>query len=103
MDLYLIRHAQSLNNAQPPELRVEDPALTDLGHEQSRRLAEHVTSLRLTKLITSPFRRALQTAEHIRLATGLIPEVRIDLHETGGCVSGIAPPLMVGRPGMTRR
>ncbi len=93
VDLYLVRHAQSRNNAQPVELRVEDPALTDLGHEQARRLAERVTRLRLTKLFTSPFRRALQTAEHVRLATGLIPEVRIDLHEKGGCVSGVAPPV----------
>jgi 2,3-bisphosphoglycerate-dependent phosphoglycerate mutase len=102
VDLYLVRHAQSRNNAQPTELRVEDPALTDLGHEQARRLAERVTRLGLTKLFTSPFRRALQTAEHVRLATGLVPEVRIDLHEKGGCVSGVAPPLLVGRPGMTR-
>jgi 2,3-bisphosphoglycerate-dependent phosphoglycerate mutase len=102
MDLYLIRHAQSLNNAQPVELRVHDPGLTAVGQEQAQRLAEHVAHLRLTRLITSPFRRALETAEPLRLSTGLPPEVRIDLHEKGGCVSGTVPPHFVGRPGMTR-
>ena len=101
MDLYLIRHAQSLNNAQPPELRVPDPSLTELGHEQARRIAQHGAGLGLARLITSPFRRALETTEHIRLATGLVPEVRIPLHETGGCVSGIEPVSMIGCPGMT--
>ncbi|MHB0959744.1 MAG: histidine phosphatase family protein [Pirellulaceae bacterium] len=102
MDLYLIRHAQSRNNAQPAALRVEDPPLTDLGHVQARHLAARVAELQLTRLVTSPFRRALQTAEHIYQATGLVPEVCIDLHETGGCVQGIDPATMVGRPGMSR-
>ncbi len=102
MDLYLVRHAQSRNNAQPAALRVEDPPLTDLGHLQARLLAARVAELRLTRLITSPFRRALQTAEHLRQATGLTPEIWIDLHETGGCVHGVEPASMVGRPGMSR-
>lgn len=102
MDLYLIRHAQSSNNAQPVELRVHDPELTALGQEQARRLAQHVRHLKLTRLVTSPFRRALETADELRLTTGLAPEVRIDLHEKGGCVSGTAAPHFVGRAGMTR-
>jgi len=103
MQLFLIRHAQSTNNANPVELRVEDPPLTDLGCAQSELLAQHVAALGLTHLITSPFRRALQTAEHVRRATGLVPDVRVDLHEKGGCVRGIDPPSMVGCPGLSRR
>jgi len=102
VELFLIRHAQSLNNARPAELRVEDPELTQLGREQARRLGDYVQRLDLTRLITSPFRRALDTAHYIRQTTGLVPEVRIELHEKGGCVSGVAPPALVGRPGMTR-
>ena len=102
MDLYLIRHAQSRNNALPAALRVEDPPLTELGHVQAQRLAARVAELQLTRLVTSPFRRALQTAEHIRQATGLVPEVRVDLHETGGCVQGVELASMVGCPGMSR-
>ncbi len=102
MQLYLIRHAQSENNARGQTQRVEDPALTQLGHEQARRLARRVASLGLTRLISSPFLRALQTTDHLRLATGLRPEVRIELHEKGGCVAGSGKGLMIGRPGMTR-
>jgi 2,3-bisphosphoglycerate-dependent phosphoglycerate mutase len=102
MDLYLVRHAQSQNNALPERLRVADPGLTELGHEQAARLAERVRSLQLTRLITSPFRRALETTEHLRSATGLVPEVRVALHETGGCMEGVEPATMVGQPGLSR-
>ena len=102
MQLYLIRHAQSENNARGQTQRVEDPRLTGLGHEQARRLADRVASLGLTHLITSPFLRALQTTDHLRHASGLTPEVRVEWHEKGGCVAGIRHDLMIGRAGMTR-
>lgn len=102
MEVFLIRHAQSLNNARPEADRVADPSLTDLGHEQAHRLALWARSLRLTRLITSPFLRALQTTEKIRDVTGMTPEVRTVLHEQGGCYSGHTPKERVGQPGMTR-
>ena len=102
MQLYLIRHAQSENNARPPAQRVEEPALTHLGHEQSHRLARRVADLQLDRVVCSPFLRALETAEHVRRATGLSPHVRIALHEKGGCVAGTRDDLLTGRPGMTR-
>jgi 2,3-bisphosphoglycerate-dependent phosphoglycerate mutase len=103
MELYLIRHAQSQNNERPQEQRVEDPALTELGHVQAARLGRWIRSLRLTRLVTSPFLRTLQTAEHLARSTDLVPDVWIDLHELGGCVSGSAPEVMLGRPGLTGR
>jgi 2,3-bisphosphoglycerate-dependent phosphoglycerate mutase len=103
MQLYLIRHAQSLNNALPEEERVEDPGLTELGCQQAEHLGEWIRSLNLTRLITSPFLRTLMTTEPIARATSLIPEVRIDLHEQGGCYAGHDFSSKVGRPGMTRR
>ncbi len=102
MEVFLIRHAQSQNNARPEVDRVADPSLTDLGHEQAHRLALWARSLRLTRLITSPFLRALQTTEKVRDITGLTPEVRTLLHEQGGCYSGHTPDKRVGQPGMTR-
>ncbi len=102
MELYLIRHAQSLNNARPPQQRTEDAPLTDLGHRQASYLAAWIPSLNLTRLIVSPFLRTLQTAEHLRTSTSLAPEVWIDLHEQGGCVHGTTREVMVGRPGMSR-
>lgn len=102
MQLFLIRHAQSQNNALPEEQRVEDPPITDLGHQQARHLATFIPSLRLTNLVTSPFLRTLQTTEYLRVATGLTPQVRVELHERGGCMAGPRPEVMVGRPGLTR-
>jgi 2,3-bisphosphoglycerate-dependent phosphoglycerate mutase len=103
MALYLIRHAQSVNNSLPEELRVEDPPLTDLGRRQAAHLAEWIPSLALTRLISSPFRRTLETTEHIRQSTRLRPDIWVDLHEQGGCVSGTGPEVVKGEPGMTGR
>jgi 2,3-bisphosphoglycerate-dependent phosphoglycerate mutase len=102
MHLFLIRHAQSQNNALPEELRVEDPGLTTLGQEQARRLGGWILDLGLTRIITSPFRRSLQTAAALQRTTALAPEVRTALHEIGGCYSGHPGTTIVGRPGMTR-
>ena len=102
MDLYLIRHAQSQNNAVPESDRVPDPALTDVGHDQAGFLGEWVASLGLTRVVTSPFLRTLETAERIRRTTKLAPEVRAELHEQGGCFSGFRPESTVGQPGLNR-
>jgi 2,3-bisphosphoglycerate-dependent phosphoglycerate mutase len=102
MRLYLIRHAESQNNALPESQRVEDPGITELGYRQARHLAERVGGLGLTKLFTSPFLRTLQTTSPIYEATRLTPNVRVALHEEGGCYSGYTPENMAGRPGMGR-
>lgn len=102
MELFLIRHAQSHNNALPESERVEDPGLTEVGQVQAKKLSEWLPALRLTRLFTSPFRRALQTTVPIHRATGLVPEVRTDLHEQGGCYQGYTIDSTVGRPGLTR-
>ncbi len=100
MDLYLIRHAQSANNARPTELRVEDPEITETGHQQAERLAAWASKLQLTQLYTSAFLRTLQTTSYLQKATGLTPHVRVQLHEVGGCVAGTHAGNMRGRPGM---
>lgn len=102
MELYLIRHGQSQNNVRPEKLREEDPSLTDDGRRQSHYLAEWIHHLRLTRLITSPFLRTLETTAHLCKRLDLIPEVRVELHELGGCVAGPRIGALKGRPGMTR-
>ncbi len=102
MELYLIRHAQSANNAKPEEQRLEDPPLTEIGEEQARHLGDWISQLRLTKLITSPFLRTLLTTNHLCENAGLSPEVRTALHEQGGCYQGHLVGAQVGRPGMSR-
>ncbi len=103
MRLMLIRHAQSLNNALPEEQRVEDPEITELGHRQAAALAEWALAAGITRLITSPFRRSLQTTEYLRQRLGLVPHIWTDIHEQGGCYSGHEPSCYTGRPGMSRR
>jgi probable phosphoglycerate mutase len=69
MELLLIRHAL------PERLEVEggaaDPELTDLGHEQSRRLAEYLLAESFAAVYSSPLLRARQTAAPLAEAHGL--------------------------------
>ncbi len=58
--------------------------------------------LQLTRIITSPFLRTLETAQQIHQTTGIVPEVRTALHEKGGCVAGFEATDMFGQAGMTR-
>ncbi len=102
MQLYLIRHAQSQNNALPQHERIEDPPLTDMGIQQARCLADWIDCEKFTRLITSPFLRTLETAKAIHETTGLVPEIWVELHELGGCYSGHVLDNIVGRPGLTR-
>ena len=91
MQLYIIRHGQSTNNASLP--RVVDPPLTPLGEEQSRRAAIALQAVGLNALYASPMRRALATALPISEATGLPVRVNPDLCEEDG---------LGEHPGMTR-
>lgn len=125
MDLYIIRHGQSTNNALMEDFarRVKDPELTEIGQQQAehvaRFLAEAVnleTLVRhpvdsperethhphtLTHLYTSPMLRALQTSAPIARALGIKPEVWIDIHEIGG-IWLEREGLVTGYSGMTR-
>lgn len=122
MQLYMIRHGQSTNNALTDQRnRVSDPPLTELGKQQAQVLAQHLatgTELEpagntgrerdqkgygITRIYCSPMWRALQTAEPIGQALGLAPKVWTDLHERGGIFfdhgDGRGP---IGYPGKTR-
>ncbi len=120
MQLYIIRHAQSTNNALTDQRhRVCDPALTELGTRQAEVLARHLASdtdrpalagqcdqapgYGITRLYCSPMRRALQTAVPVARALGLQPEVWIDIHEYGGVWLDHGDERgPVGYPGITR-
>lgn len=107
MKLFLIRHAQSENNAiwdatGTDRGRSSDPELTDLGRRQARRVADYLahhclsgplgpgaqrlqaSGFAITHLYTSLMLRAVATACEIGRATGLQPHAWRDLHETGG-------------------
>lgn len=106
MQLYIIRHAQSANNALYWETgsdigRVPDPPLTDLGHLQAKALAGYLagdaaqadnpfagrhnrSGFGLTHLYCSLMIRAVQTGSYIAEATGLTLVAWPEIHERGG-------------------
>lgn len=100
--LYIIRHAQSANNALPESQRVEDPTITEIGQQQVQRLAERFRDVPITHALTSAFLRAIQTMQPLAEAVGAKPEIWTDLHEVGGCFAGHVPGELQGRPGMNR-
>ena len=61
VDLYIARHGESLGNT--GESHSVDPELSPLGHEQAERLAKRLKSVHFDAIISSPFIRAVQTAE----------------------------------------
>lgn len=109
MEVYLIRHGQSHNNAveEYESKRVQDPELTEVGHKQAEKVAQFLRNggnledivllpldapersnggkpHRITHLYASPMHRALQTARPIAAALGIKPEIWVEIHEVGG-------------------
>ncbi len=91
-EVWLVRHAQSMNNALGEAHRQPDPPLTDLGNQQAQRLAKHLQSEsgNFDQFFVSAFRRALQTAAPVAKAWNANAHVWVDLHEVGGCYDGMA-------------
>jgi broad specificity phosphatase PhoE len=120
MELYIIRHGQSTNNALTDRAdRGCDPPLTDLGRHQAELLAQHLATKAqrvsprtrgyqergygITHLYCSPMWRALQTAQPVGKTLGLVPEVWIETHEWGGIYLDHGEPEgVVGYPGKMR-
>ncbi len=72
MQLLLIRHALPLRS-EPGE--GADPELSDVGLEQARRLPKALDRHSITRVISSPQRRAVQTAAPVADALGLTVEI----------------------------
>lgn len=102
MELYLIRHAQSANNALPEPERVPDPGITELGIRQALALGDRLRDARIDVLLTSAFRRALQTTRAVSASRSQEPEIWTDLFEQGGCYDGHEEGKLRGAPGMNR-
>ena len=117
MRLYIVRHAQSANNALAhPSLtnpeRDSDPSLTETGFKQTECVARFLkeeygdgnprcaVEHRIKRLYASPMRRCMLTATPIARELGVDINVRADIHEHGGCFEGSAEGEVVGRPGM---
>ena len=72
MQLLLVRHALPLRS-EPGQ--GADPELADEGHAQAARLPDALARFPITRLVSSPQRRAFQTAEPVAAARGLDVEI----------------------------
>lgn len=72
MQLILVRHALPLRS-EPG--RGADPDLSEEGWEQSRRLPAALARFPITRLVSSPQRRAIQTAEPVAKDRGMTVDV----------------------------
>lgn len=72
---WLIRHGQSTSNVGIWSSRSYDVTLTDLGHVQAQKIADQILTSP-AHIISSPMRRALQTAEPTQIKW---PDVPLDI------------------------
>ena len=75
----MIRHAESAWNEHFSATRIDvgwpDPPLTRRGEAQARDAVEHLRAHRLRRLISSPYRRTLQTASILAAALDIPVEI----------------------------
>ncbi len=122
MELYYIRHGQSVNNAgwgDPNYRENSDPPLTEIGRQQAQCLADFLSKNQplqeytgwnshnrhgfgLTRLYTSLMERAAHTAAPTAQALELPFAVWEEIHETGGIYSREDPENPYGLPGKPR-
>ncbi len=124
MQLYYIRHAQSVNNAiweatGGSDGRSSDPELTEVGYQQSHYLAQFLkrsnsdyTNLRwdgqnragfgITHLYCSLMVRAIATGREVAGELCLPLHALEDIHEEGGIYLRDAADMPIGQPGHDR-
>ncbi len=69
-EICLVRHGESEDNA-ANRVQRDDTPLTAAGRAQAEALAEELAQKNITKLVTSPLRRAVETAEIVSAKLGL--------------------------------
>jgi glucosyl-3-phosphoglycerate phosphatase len=101
--MFLLRHGQSFFNLHFNDTGVdpgiEDPELTPLGVEQAQAAAVQLADAALTRIIISPYTRALQTAQPI-LAIHKVPvEIMQEVREQAAfaCDIGSPPDVLANR------
>ncbi len=124
LELYFIRHGQSVNNAildfenyeKYIFKRVVDPDLTSIGEKQARLAGKYLArpvktdennphnrhGFGITHIYCSLMQRAIKTGLAISHATGIPLEAWPEVHETGGVFEAEmqdGEPVLVGRPG----
>jgi broad specificity phosphatase PhoE len=101
--MFLLRHGQSYFNLRFSETGVDpgihDPELTPLGIEQAAAAAAQLAGATLTRIIISPYTRAVQTAQPV-LAIHAVPvSIMQEVREQAAyaCDVGSAPEVLATR------
>lgn len=123
MELFFLRHAQSVNNKMRAETgkedaRVSDPRLTPLGQEQAERLGKFLAAgdprggftgpgegkgFGITHVYCSLMIRAVETGTAVSRALDLPLQALMEIHEEGGIyMTDATTGLPVGLPGSDR-
>src|SRR5271166_5820000 len=101
--MFLLRHGQSYFNLHFNETRIdpgiEDPELTPLGAAQAQAAAARLAGAALTRIIISPYTRALQTAEPILAVHKVRVDIMQEVRERKAfvCDVGSPPDLLADR------
>lgn len=72
--IYLIRHGQKQPHA-------GDPGLTTIGIDQAKQTGKFLTQFPISKIVSSPFKRTVETAQHIASELDLEHTLHDDLIE----------------------
>lgn len=114
MQLYFVRHGQTDSNAQAannPSVGNDEP-LNSLGTQQAHELAEQLKDIDIDVIISSPYRRAQQTAEIINTYHNLPIELDnawreiqtdgyIDAHTWSSLFNFGSPPATASKESLT--
>ena len=99
MQLLIIRHALPLRS-EPGQ--GSDPDLSEEGIEQAKRLPEALARFPVARLVSSPQKRAIQTAEPVAEALGLSTDVDDRLAEYDRDLSHYTPVEEISKEDMRR-
>ncbi|KUP97036.1 bifunctional RNase H/acid phosphatase [Thermobifida cellulosilytica] len=80
--LLLLRHGQTPLSVERRFAGIGDIPLTEVGHEQARAAARRIAGLPVDAVVSSPLRRARDTARYAAEALGLETVVEEDFRET---------------------
>ena len=101
--MHLLRHGQSYFNLHFTQTRIdpgiEDPELTELGLAQAERAAAELAKAPLTRIIISPYLRALQTAQPMLKFHQVPVEIMHEVRERAAfaCDVGSHPEVLAAR------
>jgi glucosyl-3-phosphoglycerate phosphatase len=101
--MFLLRHGQSYFNLHFNRTRVdpgiEDPELTPLGIEQAAAAASRLAGTALSRIIISPYTRALQTAQPVLDLRKLPVDIMSEVREQAAyaCDVGTPPHVLANR------